>query len=112
MNEQQRHRCAELMLDRLHERFSDRAVARCLLATAARYRNGAEGLMLNRFQGWRERGWSVAMPRPMPRPGSVLAAVSPPIRWWSNGWRTWPIPVRYLAWEQVAKSSGDPDLGP
>jgi glycosyltransferase involved in cell wall biosynthesis len=26
MDEQQRHQCAELMLDRLHERFSDRAV--------------------------------------------------------------------------------------
>ncbi len=38
----------------------DRAVQDAFWQPATRYRTGTEGLMLNRFQGWRERGWSLA----------------------------------------------------
>lgn len=101
MNEQQRHRCAELMLDRLHERFSDRAVGDAFLAFAPRYRNGAEGLMLNRFQGWRERGWSVAdastYAQAWQRYGGSVATHPLVVERLAQ---LADIPVRYLAWEQ------------
>ena len=59
MDEQQRRQCAELMLERLRERFSDRAVRDAFWHLPHVIELAREGLMLNRFQGWRERGWSV-----------------------------------------------------
>jgi hypothetical protein len=98
------------MLDRLRERFSDR---RCAMPSGIcrRLSNWRRGLMLNRFQGWRERGWSVDAST-YARPGSVWRQCRHP----SAGGRALAdlaeIPVRYLAWEQGGEVKAIPTWGP
>jgi hypothetical protein len=68
--------------------------------------------MLNRFQGWRERGWCgrrLDLCQAWQRFGGSVATHPLVVEHLAD---LADIPVRYLAWEQVAKSKRRSDLGP